>query len=194
VAYEAMPTSPHTFLHQKLHDTTDMKWSPVTLLKLHGSINWGRPTLSDDKNEDIYQIPVSGGVSMADFAIQTEYGSPFTLHFKPVIIPPVLDKTFWLRNPSFRVIWNMAMEAIDNADRITFIGYSLPTTDFMAEFMCRQGVNLHSTETKILVVDPRASELRERYLDIFGSAPILNISFKDCDFVSYANEYLSKPA
>ena len=83
------------------------------------------------------------------------------------------------------------MEAISSADQITFIGYSLPTTDFMAEFMFRQGINLHSTETKIVVVDPNASALKTRYLDVFGNAPILDISFKDCDFVSYANEMLA---
>src|SRR6266550_3178233 len=42
LAHKAMPTSPHTFLHQSINEDTDTKWSPVTSLKLHGSINWGR--------------------------------------------------------------------------------------------------------------------------------------------------------
>jgi hypothetical protein len=183
---DAMPTPRHTFIRQP---TPRLTLANVSLLKLHGSINWGTPTIHDH-TETIYQIPVGEGISMDDFVVQTDLGSPFTLYFKPVIIPPILDKTFWLRHPAFKVLWNMAMEAIDDADSITFIGYSLPVTDFMAEFMFRQAINLRSSETRILVVDPNASGLRQRYLDIFGSAPILDISFKDCDFVSYANEWL----
>ena len=189
---DAMPTPRHAFVRQP---TPEVKLSKVTLLKLHGSINWGSPTIFQGETDAVYQLPVGEGVSMDDFAVQTDLGSPFTMYFKPVIIPPILDKTFWLRNPTFRVLWNMAMEAIDDADTITFIGYSLPVTDFMAEFMFRQGVNLHSTETRVVVVDPDASALRKRYLDVFGSAPILDISFRDSDFVSYANEIMvsSKP-
>ena len=186
---DAMPTPRHAFMRQP---TPEMKLSKVTLLKLHGSINWGSPTILEGKSDAVYQLPVGEGVSMDDFAVQTDLGSPFTMYFKPVIIPPILDKTFWLGNPTFRVLWNMAMEAIDDADTVTFIGYSLPVTDFMAEFMFRQGLNLHSTETKIVVVDPNASGLRKRYLDVFGDARILGILFKDCDFVSYANEVLAK--
>lgn len=185
---DAMPTPRHAFLRQP---TPEMKLSKVTLLKLHGSINWGSPTIFQGNSDAVYQLPVDEGVSMDDFAVTTDLGSPFTMYFKPVIIPPILDKTFWLLNPTFRVLWNMAMEAIDDASTITFIGYSLPATDFMAEFMFRQGINLHSTETKIVVVDPNASSLRKRYLDVFGCAPILGISFRDCDFVTYANEMLA---
>ena len=189
-AYTAMPTSPHTFQSQMWREEPDVNRSSVTLLKLHGSINWGTPIIADGQSNAIYQIPIREGVSIADVAIRTELGSPFTQYFKPVIVPPVLDKSTWFRHPTFRVLWNMAMEAIDNAETITFIGYSLPVTDFMAEFMFRQGVNLHSTDTNIVVVDPNASELKKRYLDVFGSAPILGISFRDCDFVDYANETL----
>lgn len=185
---DAMPT-PRT--HFPRQPTRLITYSKATLLKLHGSINWGSPTIFQDKSDAVYQLPVNGGVSIGDFAVQTDVGSPFTMYFKPVLIPPILDKSFWLRNPTFRVLWNMAMEAIDDANTITFIGYSLPVTDFMAEFMFRQGISMHSTETKIVVVDPNASELRKRYLDVFGSASILDIKFKDCDFVSYANEMLA---
>ena len=192
VAYDAMPTSPHTIMKQRLQDVTTLKWPSVTLLKLHGSINWVRPTMTGDRGDDIYQIPFREGISQSDFALRTDFGAPFTLRFKPVIVPPVLDKTFWLKNPSFRVIWNMAMEAIDEADRITFIGYSLPLTDFMAEFLFRQGLNMRSAERRIVVVDPNAAELKERYFDVFGSISWpLEIMFKECDFVSYANSALA---
>lgn len=182
----AMPTPRHTFDPQP---TPLISWSKVTLLKLHGSINWGTPIIFQDRAESIYQLPVDAGVSMDDFAIRTHFGSPFTMYFKPVIIPPILDKSFWMKNPTFRVLWNMAMEALESAERITFVGYSLPGTDFMAEFMFRQAINMRSVERRIVVVDPKATELEARFRDVFGStpSPALEMSFKDTDFVSYAS-------
>jgi hypothetical protein len=186
---DAMPTPRHTFVRQPSQLITGPE---ITLLKLHGSINWGWPTIFQDKSDAIYQLPLDEGVSMDDFAVQTDIGSPFTMYFKPAIIPPILDKSFWLRNPTFRVLWNMAMEAIDNASTITFVGYSLPATDFMAEFMFRQGINLRSAERKIVVVDPNVAKVKARYLDVFGSiASVVDISFKECDFVTYATDYFS---
>lgn len=189
--YEAMPTARHTYLRQSLNEASDMRWHEVTLLKLHGSINWGIPLIAADKNEEIFQLPAKGGVSMADFALKTDFGAPFTMYFKPVIVPPVLDKSSWLQNRPFRVIWNMAMESIAEAEQITFIGYSLPVTDFMAEFMFRQGVNLITAERKITVIAPNAStELRKRYDDVFGSVGVTFLTFKDYDVVGYVNEEL----
>lgn len=190
--YKAMPTAPQTYLHQEYGEDTDMRWHEVTLLKLHGSINWGTPTITADKSEEIFQLPIKGGVSMADFALKTEHGAPFTLYFKPVIVPPVLDKSSWLQNRSFRVIWNMAMQSIAEAEQITFIGYSLPATDFLAEFMFRQGINMRTAERKIIVVDPfLSSELRKRYQDVFDSVGMTFLSFKKYDVVGYVNEVLN---
>jgi hypothetical protein len=194
VAVEAMPTSPHTVLYQKIGEDMDMKWSKVTVLKPHGSINWGTPIISAGNRETIYQLPISGGNSMDDFAFQTEFGSPFTEYFKPVIVPPVLDKSSWLKHPTLKVIWNMAMEALEEAERITFIGYSLRETDFLTEFLFRQGVTCGSTERKITMVDPQASELLPRFRDVF-SLPGVIVDFNphNCDFVTYAKECLFTP-
>ena len=192
LVYDAMPTSPHTFLDQKIIEDEDMTWDEVTVLKLHGSINWGIPTIAADKSEEIFQLPIKGGVSMADFALKTNFGPPFTMYFKPVIVPPVLDKSSWLQNRSIRVIWNMAMESIAEASQITFIGYSLPTTDFLAEFMFRQGLSLITAERKITVVDPcMTPELRKRYVDVLGSFGLNFLSFKECDVVGYVNDVLA---
>ncbi len=81
------------------------------------------------------------------------------------------------------------MEALEDAEQINFVGYSLRGTDFMAEFMFRQAINMRSIERTITVVDPKANELKARFRDVFGSTPAsaLEMSFKDCDFVSYAS-------
>ena len=82
----------------------------------------------------------------------------------------------------------MAMEALEQASQITFVGYSLRATDFMTEFMFRQAVTMQSIERKITVVDPRAPKLEERYRDVFDlPGSMVTFSFEDCDFVTYAN-------
>ena len=174
-----------------MHEDMDMKWSKATVLKPHGSINWGTPVISAGNRETIYQLPISGGNSMDDFAVQTEFGSPFTEYFKPVIVPPVLDKSSWLQHPTLKVIWNMAMEALEEAEKITFIGYSLRETDFLAEFLFRQGITQGLTERKITIVDPKASELLPRFRDVFSlPGVIVDFDLQNSDFVTYANERL----
>jgi len=191
VAFDAMPTSPHTFLYQKLGEDRDMKWPKVTVLKPHGSINWGTPIISANNAETIYQSPISGNNSMDDFALQTEFGSPFIEYFKPVIVPPVLDKSSWFKHPTFKVIWNMALKALEDAEEITFIGYSLRETDFLSEFLFRQGITHGSSERKITIVDPNASQLLPRFRDVF-SLPGVIVDFhpQNRDFVTFANECL----
>ena len=189
--HQAMPTPFHTYLHQKLKEDTDIHWDETTLLKLHGSINWGTPTIAADGAEDIYQSLVVDGIPEAELVLKTEFGAPFTMGFRPVIVPPVLDKSSWLRNRSFRVIWNIAMESIAEADQITFIGYSLPTTDFMAEFMFRRGINLNSADRKVTVVDPCISNVKKRYEDVFGSAGLTFLQYKESDVLGYVNDVLA---
>jgi hypothetical protein len=61
----------------------------------------------------------------------------------------------------------MANQAIQEAKEIIFIGYSLPPTDFITEFMFRQARMGHSPK-QVTVICPEAANLRPRYEDIFG--------------------------
>jgi hypothetical protein len=141
--------------------------SRVLLLKLHGSINWGVPAIAFDKGNKIYRGRSSGGDCMLHRQVKHPGGLPLTLHFEPVIVPPIVDKSVWLKNQTFRYLWNMANQAIQEAKEITFIGYSLPPTDFMTEFMFRQARMGHS-EKRVTVISPDAAKLQPRYEDIFG--------------------------
>ena len=84
-----------------------------------------------------------------------------------MIVPPIVDKSVWLKNQTFWYLWNMANQAIQEAKEITFIGYSLPPTDFMADFMFRQARMGHP-QKEVTVISPDATDLRSRYEDIFG--------------------------
>lgn len=104
---------------------------------------------------------------------------PLTLHFEPVIVPPIVDKSVWLKNSTFRYLWNMAKEVIQGAKEITFIGYSLPPTDFTVEFMFRQA-KMGQSQKRISVIAPNAKDLKPRYEDIFGhSVQTVNKRFQE---------------
>lgn len=159
----------------------DDKRSCMYLLKLHGSINWGMPTLRSQADTTIYQDPhgcYHGGYfrgkrvcigPLHDLSI-TPTNLPLPIHFKPFLVPPILDKTSLLGTQTLRIIWNIAREAIANADELVFIGYSLPVTDFTVEFLFRQAIKTSKIKN-VTVVAPKPSEaLLARYRDVFGEA------------------------
>ena len=89
---------------------------------------------------------------------------------RPVIVPPVLDKSGWLKNRAIGSLWTKAAEAVRRCEEITIIGYSLPATDFLSEFLLRESVR-NSSEKQITVVSPHANQLVEaRFKGVFGNA------------------------
>lgn len=167
--------------------------SNVILLKLHGSINWGIPIDQAkhqmDKGDVIYRLPEHGRSLAIDyFQLPAPDGLPLVMIFKPVIVPPVMDKSNWLQNHTFRSIWNMALRALLEAGEITFIGFSLPPTDFMVDSLLRQG-KLGYAKDSISVVSPSPSlEMKLRYQQLFGS----NVSFVDKTFHRWCNDMFFK--
>lgn len=178
-AYQALPRparrSPSDYV------PPDENRSRMYLLKLHGSINWGVPTLHPESDSALYQDP-HGCYHQGFFRGERVGPSPLngstfgprelslSMRFEPFLVPPILDKTSLLKNRTLRVLWNIARESISKADELVFIGYSLPTTDFAAEFLFRQAVKT-SKQKKVSVVAPNATgELMVRYTNLFGEA------------------------
>jgi len=181
------------------------KESKVIILKPHGSISWGIPTWQDFEKAIICQddLLYAPGRDFMDLmhvqAVEDKtvlsISAPFTEYYRSVIIPPVLDKVGWYEKAAIRVIWNMAKEAVRNAENIFFIGYSMPPTDFTAEFLFRQAIAWSSVDSwpifgppsderpkqkRVLVVNPKAAELKDRYAELFGKdITLVAKSFKD---------------
>lgn len=159
----------------------------VTLLKMHGSINWGIPTLHGEYDNTIYQdwngyyprgcpgITGTGPMPIGESSIATR-NPRLTIRCTPFIVPPLLDKVPLLKHRTLRTIWNIARETIAEADELVFIGYSWPATDFMTEFLFRQARKSRSQQ--VTVVAPDATQnLLPRYTDVFG--PIVRPIDKD---------------
>lgn len=116
---------------------------PLTLLKLHGSLNWvvrinsARPTANT----------LSGGGAGATGALQllsprqlvgreifVRLGGPGRTQWTlwPVVVPPIYEKQA-VRADELRTVWSDARAALERADRVLFFGYSLPALDIEAE-------------------------------------------------------------
>ena len=98
-------------------------------LKIHGSIDW-------------FYCPNSSCIAYARTfpvkSIEEDYfcGECHTA-LKPLIIPPVLNKSY-KNYPFINLLWNTAIKEISIAEKIVIWGYSLPPTDFYANWLLRQ--------------------------------------------------------
>lgn len=164
---------PYAYLDESQHSD-----KPV-LCKLHGSINYF-PDASKGDNQirvtndlgDDRPILYSGSWKdkPAIFAldaisnIHNKYGNDLV----PEIIPPTyakLTQQFWLRE-----IWHRAWQALVEAEKIIFVGYSFPDSDgFMSALL--RGVIMQRARKplKVYVVNP-CPDAQRRYKDIFSDA------------------------
>lgn len=163
------------------------------LCKLHGSINYF--SKDQDKKEDkdkeniyvtknIFKEEQGWGISRVPKRDPKTKGKPAILvldaiwhiteenkgELFPAIIPPTYSKLTGY--PWLRKIWGKAFEAIQNAEKLMFIGYSFPESDGFMKAMF-QGAFAQRTKSeppKIFVLDPYAREecpTGKRYMDIF---------------------------
>lgn len=96
-------------------------------------------------------------------------------------MPPILQKKRLNEEPLLKLLWSKAFNALQNADRITFVGYSLPITDIAATALFTEG--LHSKLPKQVNVVNLESDmthqnaLKDRYLAIVPGLTHLQFDF-----------------
>jgi hypothetical protein len=137
----------------------------MRLLKLHGSLGW-------------WWVPNDvSGATLAREEILSTFGNPVRMtdeHLRslpgrePFIVPPLATKSPYYRNPLTRQLWRDAFEAMRTADRISFIGYSLPRTDLVMAGMVDS--SLRGREVDIDVVDLDPSAVVDRLFTLGGPA------------------------
>lgn len=139
------------------------------MLKLHGSLNWMvcpnpqcvlhkmiRLAVHDGKllrSPQMYKCPSCGN------------GNP-----EPFIVPPTSQK-FIHRDTILHKLWLIAREQLPYFNKIVFIGYSFPTTDFYSEWLFRQIYFVEGKRPEIIVINPEIMKIRspvaQRYQKIF---------------------------
>lgn len=154
------------------------------LLKLHGSLNW--LYCPNCHRLDVGLAP-SGRrmVKMLNTLyledLNAKYrrrGSPCPkcgATVRPVLITPTHLKDY--RNPHIAHVWYEAERALRDADRATFIGYSMPDDDVEVIYLLKRGLG-HLKPAKITVVEHASTAAQgridrhpvgQRYRALFGN-------------------------
>jgi hypothetical protein len=132
----ALPmTSPeHVFAQPDMRNLVQMSKPPL-VLKPHGSIHFFqlRPELKGltggltlaglHPRLDIGFNPVTGQRDIGDIRFW-EFADP-----APVIIPPLLSKQSYLDGDYFQAMLRLIVEAVQQAERVLVVGFSLPPSD-----------------------------------------------------------------
>lgn len=134
--------SARTFLLLKLHGSTNTYWVPgdtsgATIHRWDLFGGWGTPELVDRERR---QRELPGR--------------------EPFVVPPAASKSAYYRNPITREVWNRAATALEAADRLILLGYSLPITDLVTTGMLSRHVA--RTDVKLDVVDLCPLPVKER--------------------------------
>lgn len=170
----------------------------ISLLKLHGSINWwycpecGETNFISfnnffDKTLPSKEIDIELDDRINEFVSTHEVilcENPKHIK-KPnkevLIIPPT-----WHENATqsaiLKQIWTEASKKLENAEKIIFIGYSFPQSDIKFKYLLLSSLAKNKNNRFCVeVVDPNIQNTAGRYLEIFKN----NITFKAMKFEDY---------
>ncbi len=121
------------------------------LLKLHGSISWYWDD-GDNGGATLQRWPYIGqfleprGDQTEDIARQFPGRVPF-------IAPPSATKSKYLGNRVLRDFWREALYALQKAENVYFLGYSVPPQDQAAMSLIIEGVGDRKPQIHILDID-----------------------------------------
>lgn len=108
----------------------------VTLLKLHGSMNWYKKKIEKGGkiSSKITAVPILNKTMSTDekmkfFSVNGsgDIETRFSENLESIIVPPVWNKSSY--HQEIKEIWREAALALSNASHIYCLGYSLPQTD-----------------------------------------------------------------
>lgn len=140
----------------------------VSILKLHGSMNWFSRHAAEDPTPSALFNPRRRMYVLNSPEIRTRLTwqrgtKPF--HMKPIIVPPISGKRGMFQK-NLPAIWRQAGEALASADRVVIAGYSCPPLDLEARILISENMRANSHK-RIYVVDP-ATEIASRFVELCG--------------------------
>lgn len=135
----------------------------LSLLKLHGSLNWqvrmnGRQPspkiLSGQAEAPQVQLTRRRRVpAQLRYTPKSRGRGRSTWYMWPVIIPPIYNKQMLIER-FIPQVWEDARTALDECDRLVFFGYSLPPTDIEAEKLFQRAIFQNDALPAIDVINP----------------------------------------
>lgn len=139
--------------------------SAVTLLKLHGSMNWLHCA---NCNATFLNRSEKISPEYPSFPKNCPSCGESNVYFQRVIVPPILAKDYSLQ--PMKYLWGQANRYVARAQEIVIIGYSFPPTDFATEALLRDRLPWSSQrQTRFVVVNPD-KEVYERFKRVFSSS------------------------
>jgi NAD-dependent SIR2 family protein deacetylase len=159
------------------------------LLKLHGSLNWGRclvcgtvlPLTIENwfRNKTFIRSNASVVLPLASQLGITltccgQYVDPV-----PVLVPPTWNKTEY--HNSLQKVWKQAASELGEAERIYIIGYSLPDSDMFFRFLYALGSVGRRRLKRLVVFNPDES-VKSRFETLVGGAASRIFEFKPLTF------------
>jgi len=160
------------------------------LLKLHGSFNWFWDPVTGDL--------IYGGTKKAIGEIYAG-GRAAQKGWEPILVTPTHLKD--LRNYHLAQLWRKAEQELRQADKITFIGYSMPGDDMHIKYLFKRALRTRKGDPpKIVVVDwvdpverrrlkrkKQKPEVQLAYERFFGAK---DLKFHNIGFKVWADGYL----
>jgi NAD-dependent SIR2 family protein deacetylase len=158
----------------------DENSSNVKVLKLHGSINWGRCLTCNNivpykisNFEKDYGLGPEGMIP-ATFPLSeklkdlSKYHNHKEFENIPVIVPPTWNKTEY--QGAIARVWKEAAKELSLARNIYVFGYSLPETDLFFRYLFALGTIGTSIIRRFWVFDlePERGNLQKRYEALIG--------------------------
>jgi hypothetical protein len=116
------------------------------LRKLHGSLNW-YATSDDSIGATLRRAPV-----LSSFLVPRQYAERQRERElpgrAPFLVPPSTTKSTFYRNPIMREIWRGAFRDLCRADRISLLGYSLPSADLVFNGLLHEAFQTAGTRSE----------------------------------------------
>jgi hypothetical protein len=166
----------------------------VKLLKLHGSLNWLQcprcmrlyARFPQKEAMTIFKDPSSCRHCDANFPEEKDKH----LLTSNLIMPTYMKD---LSNPQYKIIWQNAGIEISEANKLVFIGYSLPSADFeMRQLLSRMTRKSAEIEVVDYSVDSNEKEMKKRHWNKFFGRR--KISFKFDGAKSYIESQFGRAA
>lgn len=164
----------------------------VKLLKLHGSLNWlqcprcMRLYARFSRKDGVIDYGNRESCRHCDANFQEEQNNHLLV--SNLIMPTYIKG---LSNPQYKIIWQNAGIEISEADKLVFIGYSLPSADFeMRQLLARMTrTNAEIQVVDVCSTDDRKEMTKNHWEKFFGKR---SISFHFHGARSYISELVEQ--
>ena len=140
----------------------------ISLLKLHGSMNWQSKHTSDRPTSKALinqkrKFHVLNATQLSTSLVWKP--GKRKLYLKPIIVPPVVGKRT-LTHEKILPLWDLASGALRDADRVIIAGYSCPPLDLEARLLLSESFR-SNVNKELYLIDPNA-ETASRFVQICG--------------------------